>query len=478
MRRKQPRERCTTPAQSASGGPDQGAAAEGEDARGPGELADGPGSFADNSSYVPGHGDESYRVRSYDIELVVKLAGNHVEGTARLVAVPRVASLERFALDLHHLKVGSVSVDGKAAKFTHRAGRLVVTPRKPLTSAASFTVTVKYSGNPRQVRGLDGLAGWEELDDGLIVASQPHGAPSWFPCNDRPADKASYRFTITTDSDYAVVSNGSLVSTRRRSSRTTWVYDQPEPMAAYLATLQIGRYDTVDVGGASVPIRLHFPPTHRRAVTEGPMMRQAAMLATFEEAYGPYPFGRYDVVITDDVLEIPLEAQTLSIFGHNYARPGWEHERLIAHELAHQWFGNSLTLEHWRDIWLHEGFACWSEWLWSERSGGTTAAAHARRHHRGLALQPKDLVLADPTPQLMFDDRVYKRGGCTVQALREKVGDEAFFAVLREWTAVHRHGVVTTPMFIELVCRRTGLDASWFDPWLYERALPSMGPTP
>ncbi len=462
-----------------------GAAASPQDARGSSEAstearpapAGAPPAghdLADNSVYVPGHGDDRYRVRSYDLDLVLKLAGNHLEGRATLVAVPLVPRLERFALDLHGLKVASVTVDGKAAKFTHRAGRLHVTPRRPLTPAASFSVSVKYAGNPRGIRGLDGVAGWEELDDGLLVASQPHGAPSWYPCNDQPGDKASYRFEITTDSDYQVVANGSLLSTRRRSSRTTWIYDQPEPMAPYLATLQVGRYATHDVPDAGVPTRLHFPPELRRDVLAGPMTKHGRMLAAFVDAYGPYPFGRYDAVITADVLEIPLEAQGLSIFGAQFVESGWEQERLVAHELAHQWFGNSLTASHWRDIWLHEGFACFSEWLWSERSGGPSAATHARRQHRALAGKAKDLLLADPGPDLMFDDRVYKRGACTVQALRETIGDDAFFPLLQQWCALHRHGVVTTPVFVDFVATRTGLDPTWFDPWLWERRLPPM----
>lgn len=450
-------------------------------------LADEPdparrelGPLADNETYVPGHGDPSYAVRSYDLDLTLKLAGNHVQGRAELLIEPLVDPLPRLQLDLHGLKVTSVTVDGRPAKHSRRGDRLTVTPRQPLKGGQESLLVVHYSGNPSQVRGLDGLAGWEELDDGLIVASQPHGAPSWFPCNDRPDDKAAYRIAVTTDSGYRVVANGSLVETRRRSSRTTWVYEQPEPMATYLATVQVGRYDTLDLEPGPgpdglVPIRLHYPAALTRQVAAGPMMRHRAMLNTFTEAFGPYPFARYDVVITPDVLEIPLEAQTLSIFGSNFARPGWQQERLIAHELAHQWFGNSLTLGQWRDIWLHEGFACWSEWLWSERSGGRRAADLAREHYRGLADKPQDLYLVDPTPQLMFDDRVYKRGGVLLQALREHVGDGAFFAFLRTWCERYRYGTITTPAFVAEAAADLGIAPDWFDPWLQHKTLPEWG---
>lgn len=437
------------------------------------------GPLRDNQTYVPGHGDPGFGVLSYDIDLTLRLAGNHVQARAELSVLAH-ERLDRLRLDLHGLKVTGVTVGGRPAKHACRGDHLLVTPRQPLEPGQQAALVVHYAGNPGQVRGLDGPAGWEELDDGLIVASQPHGAPSWFPCNDRPDDKASYRITVSTDSGYRVVANGSLVQTRRRSSRTTWVYEQPEPMATYLATVQIGRYDTRDIETGPgpdgiVPIRLHYPPTLHRQVSSGPMMRHRAMLTTFAEAFGPYPFPRYDVVITPDVLEIPLEAQTLSIFGSNYVRPGWAQERLIAHELAHQWFGNSLTLGQWRDIWLHEGFACWSEWLWSERSGRRPAADLAREHHRGLARQPQDLYLLDPTPQLLFDDRVYKRGGVLLQALREHVGDGAFFAFLRSWCERHRFGTVGTPQFIDEAAVELGIAPGWFDPWLEHRALPDWG---
>lgn len=210
-----------------------------------------------------------------------------------------------------------------------------------------------------------GPVGWEELTDGVLVAAQPCGAPSWFPCNDRPDDKASYRFAITVADGYRVVANGVLAGRERRSGRTTWRYVQAQPMAPYLAVLHIGRYVSTAAGEVEV--------LHPRTVPVGvgtAFERQADMLEVFTGLFGPYPFDGYAVVITADDLEIPLEAQTLSTFGANHAVAGWNNERLVAHELAHQWFGNSLTAATWADIWLHEGFACYSEWLWSEASGG------------------------------------------------------------------------------------------------------------
>jgi len=339
-------------------------------------------------------------------------------------------------------------------------------------------VAVQYAGHPSQLSSRKlGHAGWEELTDGVIVAAQPHGAPTWFPCNDRPSNKAPYRITVSAPSAYRVVANGTLASASRHASATTWVYEQPEPMATYLATVQIGRYQLLEID-ATVPMYAAVP----RAATskyDAAFGQQPEMLKTFTRLFGDYPFAGYTVVVTEDELEIPLESQGLSTFGANFLTTDWQAERLIAHELSHQWFGNSLTLGHWRDIWLHEGFACYSEWLWSEESGKDSTHEQAVEHWRLLDDADHDLVLNDPGPELMFDDRVYKRGALVLHALRLTVGDDEFFALLRGWVSEHAHGTVSTEMFIDFAERTTGLDLkAFFDEWLTQKELPDLPDAP
>ena len=245
-------------------------------------------------------------------------------------------------------------------------------------------------------------------------------------------------------------------------------------MSTYLATLQVGRYAVEPQDCAAAPVTLAAPPA-RMPSARAAFADQPRMLEAFAHLFGPYPFDSYTAVVTDDVLEIPLESQTLSAFGSNHLRRDWEVQRLIAHELAHQWFGNAVTAAVLSDIWLHEGFACYAEWLWSEALGRTTAQEEAERHHAILARLPQDLVLTDPGARRTFDDRVYKRGALTLHVLRRAVGDEAFFALLRSWVATHRFGVVATAEFEAHVLASTGVDPDrLLGPWLRERALPSL----
>ncbi|MFE3292133.1 M1 family metallopeptidase [Rhodococcus sp. NPDC059234] len=444
-----------------------------------------PGKFYEEpiDPYLPSAGNRGYRVSRYELDLTYKVASNRLAGKASITA----ASTEirpRFAFDLSQsLAVSKVTVNGsRSVKYTHQNGKLTVTPAHKIPAGGAVSVTVQYAGTPKPIRGPWGEVGWEELTEGAIVASQPNGAASWFPCDDHPSAKASYQISITTDSPYYALANGVLVRKQTRASQTTWVYEQSEPMASYLATIQIGPYERRRMAperhlvSAQAPLGVPMHavlPQRLRTPFEHDFGRQPEMMETFVRLFGPYPFADYTVVVTDDELEIPIEAQGMSVFGANHCDGRRGSERLVAHELAHQWFGNSLTLGAWRDIWLHEGFACYAEWLWSENSGGPSAQEIAAQAHRNLSGLPYDLLLGDPGPRLMFDDRVYKRGALTLHALREVLGDDAFFDLLRQWTAKYRHATVTTEEFTDLAAHFTDrpLRPLW-DAWLWNKTLP------
>jgi len=424
--------------------------------------------------YLPKSGNLGYRVSHYELALEYKVAINRLSGSATITA-EALTELDEFTLDFSDvMTVSKVLVDGKrAAHFACRERKLRIRLSSPLASGAQMSVVVHYHGSPRPLRSLWGDIGFEELTNGALVAGQPNGAASWFPCDDHPSAKASYRIQVSADNPYRVVANGRLVSRRPRAAQTVWTYEQPEPTSSYLVTLQIGMYELIRLGTSPVQMRAAVPERLRRDFYED-FARQPEMMELFVELFGPYPLANgYTVVVTDDDLEIPLEAQGISIFGANHCDGTRASERLIAHELAHQWFGNSVTARQWRDIWLHEGFACYAEWLWSEHSGGRSADDWARHYHQKLRDSPQDLLLADPGARDMFDDRVYKRGALTLHALRGRLGDEKFFALLKDWTTRYRHGTAVTDDFTSLAAQYCdeSLTPLW-DSWLYSRAVP------
>jgi aminopeptidase N len=424
--------------------------------------------------YLPNNGSSGYQVSRYELDLEYKVSINRLSGTATITAVT-LTELRQVTLDLSSaLAVSKVSVNGKRADhFSCRGGKLRIRLASKLATGAALSIVVRYSGSPRPLRSVWGDVGFEELTDGVLVAGQPNGAASWFPCNDHPSAKAAFRIQISTESRYRVVANGKLESRRARASQTVWTYEQPEPTSTYLITLQIGAYEMARLARTPVPIQAALPERLRDDFDHD-FARQPEMMRLFTQLFGPYPLANgYTLVVTDDDLEIPLEAQGISIFGANHCDGTRDSERLIAHELAHQWFGNSVTARQLRDIWLHEGFACYAEWLWSDHIGGPSADELARHYHSQLREQPQDLLLTDPGPRDMFDDRVYKRGALTLHALRGRLGDEKFFALLKDWTTRYRHGTVVTDDF-------TGLAANYSDEslrplweaWLYSTGVP------
>jgi aminopeptidase N len=426
--------------------------------------------------YLPHAGNFGYRVSRYELDLEYKVAINRLAGAATITAVT-LASLRTFTLDLSAaLTVSKVSVNGRRpAAFRSSGGKLHITLSSSLPAGAAMEIAIRYSGTPRPVRSLWGEVGFEELTEGVLVAGQPNGAPSWFPCDDHPSSKASYSIVITTENPYYAIANGELTSRRTRAAMTTWTYELVEPTSTYLITLQIGVYEHHRLQKGPVPIHAAVPARLKRTF-EHDFGRQPEMMKLFVKRFGPYPLSTgYTVVVTDDDLEIPLEAQGLSIFGANHCDGERGSERLIAHELAHQWFGNSVTARRWRDIWLHEGFACYAEWLWSEESGGQTADEWAHHYHQKLVDSPQDLLLSDPGARDMFDDRVYKRGALLLHVLRGAIGDRNFFALLRDWTERHRHSTAVTDDFTGLAANYAdvSLRPLW-DAWLYSTDVPPL----
>jgi aminopeptidase N len=547
------------------------------------------GSSSIGDPYYPLLGNSGYDVQHYTLDLDLDVAGGAI--SAGQVTIDAVALLDlcAFNLDFRGLEIDGVMVNGEPATFSRHGGELTIAPGSTLGHGDPFTVEIAYHGKPlgNEAPTLGGLvldviggifgigpaaqkpnpdegeqygSGWWSGREMIFVAGEPAGAESWYPVNGHPADKATYTLRLTVPEPYSVVANGTLTETIADEDGTTTVWESRDPMASYLVTLHAGRLD-IDVreGPGGLPIRTAFAasisPAQRTMFDRLP-----EILTYFETVFGPYPFESVGGTVVGAPILFALETQTLPTYGElplagatltTEERQGLE--ALVAHETAHQWFGDAVTPLRWQDIWLNEGFASYAQILWIEQSQGVVARNHqvaqmyavqaarnpfqdpeqvaaldagdvlagyqqfSRRFLRanvsdrfvseyraGLgAATEADLanvsgeeglaqlaalgvdaeifpgitpLTGDPGPANLFSSSVaYERGALTLHALRLHIGDEAFFAILREWTGRYHNGNVTTKDFIALAEEISGepLDA-FFDALLYEPALPKL----
>jgi aminopeptidase N len=433
--------------------------------------------------YFPTMGNGGYDAQHYTLDLDVDLATDRIEGSATLTALA-AQELSRFNLDFAGFEIGALLVNGQPAAFERAGAELSISPARSIAEGEEFTVEVSYSGRPGEdvpAGAPEYTRGWVNYGSGVMVAGEPSGAENWYPVNGHPGDKATYSFRITVDEPHVVAANGLLEEVVDNGSTTTYVWELRDPAASYLVTLAIGDFDVeTDRASSGVPIRNYFA-AGVPASTRDSFDTQADMIDYYETVFGPYPFEAYGVVVHNQPFGFALETQTLSIFG-----VGFTWEDVVAHELAHQWFGDSVSLARWQDIWLNEGFATYAQVLWVEHQGGELAVETRIREMYFSTLaeqmasssqpaQAGSFIIGDPSPDALFDRRVYDRGGLTLHALRLQVGDEAFFAILRTYADRFRDGNATTDDFIALCEEIAGQELDdLFDAWLYQPDLPDI----
>jgi aminopeptidase N len=273
---------------------------------------------------------------------------------------------------------------------------------------------------------------------------------------------------ITVPKERKVVSNGAMVGRTVKGELATTHWRSTEPMVPYLAFFAAGDFEVrkgaLDGRPYVVAVSKQLPLRTRRAAMKA-MLESAPITAWLETQLGPYPFSSTGGLVTSLNPGFALETQTRPV----YPAIGPESRQLLVHELAHQWFGDSVAVDRWRDIWLNEGFATFMEERWVESNGGRTADQWLSETYENLKEQPEfwSVPIADPGAGRIFHQAVYIRGAMALQALRNKIGDAVFWQVLRTWAATRAGGNGTVEDFRALAGTLSGQDlGSFFDAWL------------
>lgn len=434
-----------------------------------GLLAPSPASAGRAEPFFPRAGNGGYDVLSYDVRLAYRDDGSIRASTAIQAFANK--RLKSFSLDFFGPRVREVRVGGRAVPFSRGRGKLRIRVPQGIEARRTFGATVRYRGTPPTIVDPDGTPeGWYRTDDGAIAVGQPQGTAAWIPCNNVPADKATFDFELTVPAGLKAVANGRLRQVSRGGSRARFSWSEPARMSPYLAVLNIGRGELVKGRAGGEPSWTLLDP--RLAKRSRPVLAALPEVIRFQaRLYGFYPFNSAGSIVDyAPGLGYALETQSRPIYAYV------PDLTTVVHEVAHQWFGNSVGLQRWPEIWLNEGFATWTQWYYAERHGGRSAQAIFQRLYR-VPASNEEFWNPPPghpgTARRLFDHTIYVRGAMAVQALRQEIGTKALLRVLRRWNFNHLYGTATIKEFIALAERVAGRDLDpLFQRWLYQRGKP------
>lgn len=428
-----------------------------------------------SDALFPTLGNAGYNVQHYALDISVDVDNNVISGTATL-DVRALKDLAAFNLDLTGLEIGSLEVNSQDATYKRTGSELTITPRTPIGSGQSFTVKVRYGGQPASAT-MPGspTQGWQNITGGTLVAGEPEGASTWYPVNEHPCDKATYTLRITVPKPYVVAATGHEVNVTDNGGTSTYLTEMRDPAASYLVTINIGRYDKVTQQGPDgLEIRHYFPKDLSDSI-RALFDSTPEMIEFLSSKFGPYPFEVYGGIVVDTDLGFALETQTMSMFGTDLGTRNATSEETLLHELAHQWFGDAVSLQQWKDVWLNEGFATYAQWLWLEHKEGRAAYDERIIAMHRLVQDAGGIAPGKPDADTLFNPGVYLRGGLTLHALRMKVGDNVFFRTLKTYFATYKYGNASTADFIAVAEKESGQDLSeLFNSWLYADKIPAL----
>jgi len=425
-----------------------------------------------------GRDDRGYDCEHVRLELVLDFGARRLRGEVRH-AIAATRLLETLDLDFtDSLHVLRVRLGGREALFRHEGRKLLIEMDPPLPPGAREEVRISYAGRPPR----DGLLGFSfQSRDGVPAAytlSEPSSASSWWPCKDVPDDKVTAEIVLTVPDTLYAGSNGLLVSDEADDAvegRRIMTWREDYPIAPYLISVACTNYEPFtdtyrSADGRTLPL-LYLPYPEHREAAERSWGRIPLMLAAFEERFGPYPFHGEKYGMAEFSWGGAMENQTLTSYGEYLVDGTDANDWVVAHELAHQWWGNMVTLASWEHMWLNEGFARYSEALWYEsQSGGEAYREWIRSMWRPPEWFPGALV----PPDYIFNATVYLKGAWVLHMLRGVLGDRLFFQGLRSWGESHAFANATTEDLVSLFQEVSNRDLGWFfDRWVYGTGMPA-----
>jgi aminopeptidase N len=424
----------------------------------------------------PSLGNPGIDVLSYDVHLDIDPAANHLRGSVRM-EIKFTSALSSFTLDSNGPDVTAVLVDGARATFTVERPELRVALPAAVHAGDDRLVEVSYSVTPTPGQfGFGVPVGWFSTSRGSWAQNEPNGASTWMPCDDHPSDKADYTFVLSVPAGLTAIANGELADHRTEGAREVWSWSEPHPMATYLIQLLTGHYDLVKgTGPHDLPL-LSVVLHDDHALMQPFIDAIGSEMTWFEAQFGPYPFSRYGIALTNSSPGLAVETQERSLFSRDDFTSGTlgpSEQMLLSHELAHQWFGDAVTPAVWSDIWLNESFATYAQWMWLDHSGYTSVNDAAQK-----ALSAREPgSTGHPSVGSMFGNNSYDGGAAVLHALRRTIGDAHFFDLLRRWVAENTGTSRTSADFVHLAETVSGQSlTAFFDTWLYADQVPSRFP--
>ncbi len=453
--------------------------------RGAAEAPDESGTPSMGDPLLPYLGNTGYDVGKYTVKIRIDPESAKVQADTTIEAASTMDALDRISLDFMRmdgdegLAISAIEVDGKPATYQRPADadKLWVDLPAAVAKDQAFAVRVRYAGTPVP-GGTDVFSGGllPHQQQTMYAISEPDGTRNWIPANDHPRDKAYYRFEVTVPKPYVATANGMPLGVTETLTETTAIFEMRQPMASYLATVAVGRFQTASQAGPNGIGIFHYflndPAVAMRVAGVTP-----DILDVFGRLVGPYAFDSYGHYAAPG-FGGGMENQSMTAIGpgaFSSNAPRGQHS-LIAHEAAHQWFGDALSPNSWADIWLNEGFATYFAEIWRTFKTGPEPLGWRMEALRYAVLSGgANAPVSFPSLDDMFGTNTYEKGGWVLHMLRAEIGETAFWTGLRSYYLNHKFETVTTDDLESAMEISSGKDlGALFDQWVDRPGNPTL----